>query len=615
MDLSPGNPWGLLGLLGIPALLAIHLLQRRAVRIPTSTLFLLQQVNPESQGGRRVERLRPSVPLWLQLLGVLFLTWLLIDPQWLEKSSVQRIALVLDGSASMSVAKKSVLETLPGDLKKLASATAQSEIHLLDTRMESGPLYHGPAVGGIPDVLESWQPAGGSHDPLPALRLARNLAGRDGLVLFVTDAETAALPPGVRLYACGRPVENAGIAGVSVEDNNSTLEWRVTLRNYSATPQSRQFTVLSGDTTLNAESISLPPGGLVQRAGPFPNRVDELSLTLSPDAFPMDDSAPVLRPRLKEVTVSLPPDSEPGGTLFTALFNSLPAVKTNPGPVDVPVVAYNPLAPAIPDGPAVIFVRDPKPDATILPGALLVEPHLLTDGLGWQGLICQDSIRLPLRPEDDPLVWIGDRAVVFLRTSGRARQLCFNFDLRKSNARRLPALVLTLHRWMEDFRRQLPGEEWNLSECGQLLTVATLPVPAPAQLTLRPAGGGESIRPAREAAFLRAPAMPGFLDIWQGESRLLRTASHFADIREADFTAMGTRRDLAGATAAVTRQHSREDPAWRAWLLGMLGTAGLSWWWLGRPAARAATTRGSLPGPTWPAIPKKPAPEPRTSLP
>ncbi len=594
MGLTLGNPWGLLGLLGIPALLAIHFLQRRSVVIPASTLFLLDQLQRESQGGRRVERLLPSVPLWLQLLGVLFLTWLLTDPRLLEKTSVQRIAVVLDGSASMTVARPVVLESLPPDLARLSSAAAQAEIHLIDSRMESAPLYHGPQGDGIRRTLETWQPAGGSHDPANALRLARNLAGRDGVVLFVTDAAVPRLPPGVRLYACGRPVANAGLAGVTVEDGTDGPEWRATLRNYSPAPQTRQWQVLSGGTALMAEALTLPPGGVVQRQGAFPDGIDELVLTLSADAFPTDDTAPVIRPKLKEITVSLPPESTPGADLFPPLITSLPGVRLVPAAADLAVVVYDPLAPSLPDSPAVVFVRDPKPSAPMMTGTLLEESSPLTDGLGWQSLICQDAIRIPLREQDEPLVWIGDQAVIFLRVSGDTRQLCFNFDLRRSNARRLPALVLTIHRFIEDLRRRQPGEEWILSECGQTLSVTPLPAPAPQILTLKSPGLPDATRPVRESALLRAPASPGFLEVWQGDRRLLRTAAHFADIREADFTGKGTSRDLDGASAAITEQHSREDPAWRIWLLALLAVAGFSWWWLGRPGRRSDSLPGAI---------------------
>ena len=47
------NPLGLLALLGIPAVLAIHFLQRKAVELPVSTLFLLERTQREAASGRR----------------------------------------------------------------------------------------------------------------------------------------------------------------------------------------------------------------------------------------------------------------------------------------------------------------------------------------------------------------------------------------------------------------------------------------------------------------------------------------------------------------------------------------------------------------------------------
>ena len=67
------NPLGLLALLGIPTILAIHFLQRKAREIPVSTLFLLDQTRREAASGRRFDRLIPSIPLWMQLLAVLLL--------------------------------------------------------------------------------------------------------------------------------------------------------------------------------------------------------------------------------------------------------------------------------------------------------------------------------------------------------------------------------------------------------------------------------------------------------------------------------------------------------------------------------------------------------------
>ncbi len=66
MSLSFLNPAALWALLGLPVVLAIHFLQRRSRRQTITTLFLLQQMHRESETGNRFERLRSSIPLWLQ---------------------------------------------------------------------------------------------------------------------------------------------------------------------------------------------------------------------------------------------------------------------------------------------------------------------------------------------------------------------------------------------------------------------------------------------------------------------------------------------------------------------------------------------------------------------
>jgi hypothetical protein len=53
LHLPPGYQGG-----RIPAVIAIHFLQRRSRQLTVSTLFLLQQLQRESEGGNRFERLR-----------------------------------------------------------------------------------------------------------------------------------------------------------------------------------------------------------------------------------------------------------------------------------------------------------------------------------------------------------------------------------------------------------------------------------------------------------------------------------------------------------------------------------------------------------------------------
>jgi hypothetical protein len=306
MGLSFGNPLGLFALLGIPAVIAIHFLQRRSRQLTVTTLFLLQQLQRESEGGNRFERLRTSIPLWLQLLAVLILTWLMVEPRWMEQNSVQQIAVVLDGSASMSVSKERIEKQLPAALKKMASATTHTEFYLLDSRRDSGHLYHGDSVSGLMEAATAWQPSGGSHDPAPALRLARSLAGREGTLIYVTDHDLKDLPSAARLLAVGEPEGNAGIAGLSTEDIDGRTVWRAVLKNYSNSPQTREWWTSSGDSAGEHHSITLAPQGMQSVQSAFASGETEITLHLSPDKFTVDDSAPLVRPRARQLAVLLP---------------------------------------------------------------------------------------------------------------------------------------------------------------------------------------------------------------------------------------------------------------------------------------------------------------------
>jgi len=594
VGLSFGNPLGFLALLGIPAVLAIHFLQRRSKQAVVSTLFLLQQLQRESEGGSRFERLRPSIPLWLQLLAVLILTWLLAEPRWMERNSVQQIVAVLDGSASMSVSRARMEKELPGALRRLARATAHTEFYLLDSRRDSGHLYHGGSVEELMEAASEWQPGGGTHDPGPSLRLARSLAGREGTVLYVTDHEVKELPLGARLLAVGAPEENAGLAGVTVEEVEGRTVWRAVLRNFGAAAQSREWWMESGGAASAKQTVALPPGGMQSLQGAFADGQTEVTLRLSPDKFTADDAAVIVRPRPRQLAVVLPADEltlPAGQQFYAAIFHAMPGitVTADQAGADVIVANYNPLDPALPDKPACIFVRDPRPDAPVLKGTLLQERHPLADHLDWHPLLAQDALGIPPRAGDEPVVWIGERPVVFLRGPEASRMLCFNFDLRKSNARRLPAFVLGIHRFLEDVRSRTVREEWRNVECNQRLRcpVETDDRAAPVTLTWRSADneGRLSVPPA-QAALLTAPEVPALIELRQGDRLLLKAGSHFADVREADFSTAASRQDLEGVESALVTKHSRADGAWRLWLGVLTAVLAASWYFIHRPERR-----------------------------
>ena len=75
MDLVFGNPNALWALLGIPAVLAVHFLQRKAKTTPVTTLFLIEQVfyfNKMGIGPETVGHVcKPTIIAWNQPVDVL----------------------------------------------------------------------------------------------------------------------------------------------------------------------------------------------------------------------------------------------------------------------------------------------------------------------------------------------------------------------------------------------------------------------------------------------------------------------------------------------------------------------------------------------------------------
>src|SRR4051794_33426660 len=137
------NPFGLLGLLAIPAIIVIHMLREKSRRMRVSTLFLLDPLAPRTPHGRAIHFLQNSIPLWLQLLSALLATWLLADPRWVRANSFQSVAVILDASASMSVCRERVMAELPQALREVSRLAAHTDWTIGTSNAPGAPLYHG----------------------------------------------------------------------------------------------------------------------------------------------------------------------------------------------------------------------------------------------------------------------------------------------------------------------------------------------------------------------------------------------------------------------------------------------------------------------------------------
>lgn len=584
------NPAGLWALLGIPAVLAIHFLQRQAVVLPSSTLFLLERTQRESASGRRFDRLMNSVPLWMQLLGIMLLTWLLAEPRYQKARSTQRVAVVLDSSASMSVVKNALKQELVASLPDLQGQATALELTLLDSAPGKSRLYAGSSTQDFAAALDAWQPRAGLTDPAPSLRLARSLVAREGLVIHATDTPLENPPFDARLLSIGEPIDNVGFTGVTIVEKEGGTVWQALVRNYSEHRTTRSWQLeWPGGGRSQPKSFELGPGAILTLQAAFPENATRARLVLSPDRFSLDDSLPMVVPKPKTLKLF----SATRGTheeLVIKLRRSLAATETtnDAAEADLTLLSYDPLDPVAPSGNSVLFVHDETQGGSYLKGGIVAAAHPLIDGLNWQSLLVRETIQLERRPSDTVLLWQGSRPLILLReneataTSPAGRMLGFNFDLRLSNASTQPAFIVMLHRFAEELRTAKIAASTELLECSQPIVLAARngSDAAPLKIETLDLDGkvlSTSTRPAAARVDLEAPIDPGFLQVHQGDAVLLDAALHFADTREADFRACAPANTLGEGSAAAVERHTEEDHWWRIWLLLLLLALLVSW--------------------------------------
>lgn len=570
-------------------MLLIHFLQRRAKVVPVATLFLLERTQRESVSGRRFERLINSVPLWMQLLAVLLLTWLLVEPRYRKARTVQRVAVVLDASASMEVFREPLAKRLADELPRLVGPAASAEFTLFES-VPGGPrLYAGGSADDLLAAVRGWRPRAGVTDPTHALRLARSLVSRDGIVVFATDTPRDTLPFDALLLAVGEPVANVGFTGVSFERREGALIWQALVRNYSDQPAARTWSVESPDGSRSPPTaIDLAPGALVHVQAAFPPAAERIRVALDPDRFTLDDSLPLVAPQPKPLTLHRAAEAPGFADLTERIVRSLDAVAATADGVlaDLTLVRYDPLSPVLPAGNAIVFLGDDTQGGDYLKGGLLAEADPLMDGLNWQPLLVRETIPLTPRPADKVLLWQGSRRLVIVRETAGAdnrrssRQLCFNFDIRLSNALRLPAFAVLVHRFCEELRAAKIAPERAVLETAEPITLAADPGGPPVAslvVALNGSPAGSTTVPATARLHTEAPRDPGFLQIRQGDLALLDAAVHFGDTREADFSDCAAADTLDSATAGAIQRHTREDHWWRAWFLALVLVLLVAW--------------------------------------
>lgn len=562
------NPLALWALFALPVILAIHCLQERARRVRVSTLFLLERVAPESASGARFERLRNSLPLWLQLIAAALIAWLLAEPRWVRADSVQTVVVMLDSSASMSAFKDETKTALNRTLGTWARNAAKTQWHLISSDTQQATLYSGSQLDEALASLDHWQPMKGTHPMDEAFMIARSLVKEGhGIVIHVTDhAEDLNLPTDIALLAVGRPKDNAGFSGVEVKVEQNRLKWRALVTNQGVSAQTRAWWIehsLSPQPT--KMTLDLNPGQSLAIQGELPPDIEQAVLHLETDVFPLDDTLPLQKPKARDLRVDVRLGGAAGDVL-RKMIEALPGVVFRADKPDLTLAEIGTET-----ATDAILVDSPLPDDTKLDtAAVIAEHHALTRELNWPGLLTPKPRSMTLLDTDTPLLWKGDGALAFLRRTSTAdgkplQHLVLNWDLAQSNAARLPALLVLLQRHLETMRPMLDGERAGNYELNERIALPPRP------------GLQRGMNGVAESFTGLAPEQPGFFVIKSDTETLLRGAAHFADAREANLLRCASADTTDARRTEAALRESEADPLKALWVLMILGCLVGAW--------------------------------------
>ena len=309
------TPLALLGLLFVPAVIAMYLLKLRRDEAVVPSTLLWTRLVADVEANAPWQRLRRSLLFFLQLLLVIALALLAARP-FLERPAglARDIVLVMDTSASMAAtdvvpdrltAAKQVaidaLKDLPtGGKVSLIAADRTARIVV----NESGDLAR------VRQAIESIPVTQTRGDLGDALELASKLAARSGdaQVLVATDAALASKPTArvsapIKVLSVGRERKNQAIVALAVRTSPSavTRSVFVSFANLDLDEANRRLELWADDRLLEVRDVKLDPQArsdvivddLPREVGTIEVRLvgPDPAVSVAPDQLAVDDRA------------------------------------------------------------------------------------------------------------------------------------------------------------------------------------------------------------------------------------------------------------------------------------------------------------------------------------
>jgi hypothetical protein len=468
------NPWGLLALLAVPAIVAIHLYHRRFPPLRVAGLHLWTSETRQPLAGRRRERLPFSISLILECLAGLLLAIVLAGPRFGDWDNVVHLVVVLDNTASMSArppGKASLRDQAVAELeRRFARFPRGSVATLLLTGARPEALGHALPWDVARQRLATWQPSAVRHSFEPAWDTAVQVAETSGRILFLTNRPLPEghVPASLEVISFGEPMENVALTAARWTYDAQGKEGRLFLRlqNYGASRASARVRGLRQEQALFEKSVVLAAQEGTNLETPLPGGLADLTIDVdSPgDGLAIDSRAQLVEPHPRLVTVAnLLPKEHAARDSVQRILSALPEIQSGTGKDSHLVIG--PAAP-LPESNVRLWWLGLGPlstetrTVTDLKGPYVLEKrNPLLEGVELAGVIWGGA---QTKAAGTPLVSSGSRLLLMQLPGTRTNAYLMNIDFARSNLAASPDWPILLSNLVEQRRSALPGlQRWN----------------------------------------------------------------------------------------------------------------------------------------------------------
>ena len=265
------TPLALLGLLFVPAVIAMYLLKLRRDEAVVPSTLLWTRLVADVEANAPWQQLRRSLLLLLQLLLVVILAMLAARPFVERPAGLARdIVLVMDTSASMGatdVVPDRLTAAKQAAIGALRDLPTGGKVSLIAAgRSARIVVNESTDLARVRQAIEGVEVSQGTGDLGDALELASKLSARSGdaQVLVATDAALATPPTGrvaarIKVLPVGRDRKNQAIVAMAVRTSPSAVSRSVfvSVANVDLERASRRLELWGDGSLLEVRDVAL----------------------------------------------------------------------------------------------------------------------------------------------------------------------------------------------------------------------------------------------------------------------------------------------------------------------------------------------------------------------